>query len=506
MVNFITWLQICLIDRRIVAVKPMLLLCVLDVGFIMFWSIWSIRRFRKRHIPRPLTILYSGEVPQVLLEKLKHYQYKFKVKNCIDIACGYEEIIRKLDENAFDKIFYKNRVYDYAMGYERFTDTLCQSFPHEKENLRQYTALLKEVGNLISVDNLKKGIISTEGMKFFNTSAAGMIDKITTNPDLQSVLAGSALLYGGLREHSNFYEHAMINNSYIQGAYRFIDGSMQVASEMINVIRTHGGTVLNNSEVTRIIVENNQVAGVEINHAERIESKYIISNVHPKQTLTLLDKTRCIKNAYISRINSLENTYGIFTLYLIMKEKSYPYLNQNLYLHGDNDVWYDKKVNMGYTTNCMISTQASSRNSDCADVISILTPMYIDELSAWQDTLPEQRGEDYKAFKIEKARQLLEFIKSHGIDFTDHIETMYTTTPLSYRDFTGTCDGSAYGIIKDYKCPQIGFVSTRTKLGNLFLTGQNLNVHGALGVTLTSIITCGELLGHEYLAKRIGHA
>ena len=404
--------------------------------------------------------------------------------------------VRKLDENAFDKIFYKNRVYDYAMGYERFIDTLCQSFPHEKENLRQYTTLLKEVGNLISVDNLKKGIISTEGMKFFNTSAAGMIDKITTNPDLQSVLAGSALLYGGLREHSNFYEHAMINNSYIQGAYRFIDGSMQVASEMINVIRTHGGTVLNNSEVTRIIVENNQAAGVEINRAERIESKYIISNVHPKQTLTLLDKTRCIKNAYISRINSLENTYGIFTLYLIMKEKSYPYLNQNLYLHGDNDVWYDKKVNMGYTTNCMISTQASSRNSDYADVISILTPMYIDELSAWQNTLPEQRGEDYKTFKMEKARQLLEFIKSHGIDFTDHIETMYTTTPLSYRDFTGTCDGSAYGIIKDYKCP----------LGNLFLTGQNLNVHGALGVTLTSIITCGELLGHEYLAKRIGHA
>lgn len=414
--------------------------------------------------------------------------------------------VRKLDENAFDKIFYKNRVYDYAMGYERFIDTLCQSFPHEKENLRQYTTLLKEVGNLISVDNLKKGIISTEGMKFFNTSAAGMIDKITTNPDLQSVLAGSALLYGGLREHSNFYEHAMINNSYIQRAYRFIDGSMQVASEMINVIRTHGGTVLNNSEVTRIIVENNQAAGVEINRAERIESKYIISNVHPKQTLTLLDKTRCIKNAYISRINSLENTYGIFTLYLIMKEKSYPYLNQNLYLHGDNDVWYDKKVNMGYTTNCMISTQASSRNSDYADVISILTPMYIDELSAWQNTLPEQRGEDYKTFKMEKARQLLEFIKSHGIDFTDHIETMYTTTPLSYRDFTGTCDGSAYGIIKDYKCPQIGFVSTRSRLGNLFLTGQNLNVHGALGVTLTAMLTCAEFVGQEYLAKKVGNA
>ena len=103
--------------------------------------------------------------------------------------------VRKLDENAFDKIYYKNREYDYAMGYSSFVDTLCKAFPHEKGNLLQYTTLLKEVGSLISVENLKKGIISTEGMKYFNTSAAGMIAQITSNPDLQSVLAGSALLY-----------------------------------------------------------------------------------------------------------------------------------------------------------------------------------------------------------------------------------------------------------------------------------------------------------------------
>lgn len=414
--------------------------------------------------------------------------------------------VRKLDENAFDRIYHKNRIYDYAMGYDRFVETLCEAFPRERENLHLYAGALKEVGNLISVDNLKKGIISIEGMKYFHTSAAGMIEQLTSDPDLQSALAGSALLYGGVREHSNFYEHAMINNSYIQGAYRFVDGSMQVASEMIDTIRANGGTVMNGCEVTRIIVEDNRLQGVEVNGAERLESKYVISNVHPRRTLELLDKNRFIKNAYISRIRSLENTYGVFTLYLIMKKDSYPYQNRNLYLHGDNDVWYSKQNHMGTTAHCMISTQASSRNSDYADVVSILTPMYMDELSAWTGTLPEQRGEDYKAFKAQKAAQLLEFIRSHGIDLGSHIESMYTTTPLSYRDFTGTCEGSAYGIIKDYKCPQVGFVSTRTKLENLFLTGQNLNVHGALGVTLTSLITCGEFLGHEYLAKKIGHA
>lgn len=414
--------------------------------------------------------------------------------------------IRRLDDAAFDTIYHQGKTYDYAMGHSRFVETLCQSFPHERENLKRYTEQLRQVGSLISVDHLKRGIIAVEGLKYFCTSAAGLIADITPDPSLQNVLAGSALLYGGLKDVSTFYEHAMINDSYIEGAYRFVDGSMQVSQELVKRIRAQGGTVLNQSEATRIIVENEKVQGVEINGEERLESDYVISNLHPKRTLEILDKCRSIKNAYASRINSRENTYGIFTLYLVMKKGSYPYQNRNLYLHGPNEVWYDRQLYPGRTTNCMISMEASSESTQHASVISILTPMYIDELSAWKDTKPEHRGESYRLFKEEKTQQILQFIREHDIALDDCIEEMYSTTPLSYRDYTGTEDGSAYGIIKDYKCPQIGFVSTRTRLENLFLTGQNLNVHGALGVTLTAMLTCAEFVGHEYLAKKVGNA
>ena len=37
------------------------------------------------------------------------------------------------------------------------------------------------------------------------------------DPALRNVLAGSALLYGGLKDVSTFYQHAMINHSYIEG-------------------------------------------------------------------------------------------------------------------------------------------------------------------------------------------------------------------------------------------------------------------------------------------------
>ena len=97
-------------------------------------------------------------------------------------------------------------------------------------------------------------------------------------------------------------------------------------------------------------------------------------------------------------------------------------------------------------------------------------------------------------------------LRASHFHWNHYIEKIHTTTPLSYRDYTGTIDGSAYGIVKNYQYPQISFVSTRTKLKNLFLTGQNLNVHGALGVTLTAMLTCSEFVGQEYLAKKVGNA
>jgi phytoene dehydrogenase-like protein len=414
--------------------------------------------------------------------------------------------LRKLDAEAFDQIHYHGKVYNYAMGHERFAETLARQFPAERDNLRRYVSLLQEVGNHISVDNLRKGVIATEGMRYFCTSAAQLIEETISNHDLQEVLAGTSLIYGGIRDLSNFYGHAMINNSYIESAYRFVDGTIQVSHELIKVIRANGGTVLNNAEVTRIVADDSGAKAVIVNGNERVEAKQIISDVHPQRTLELLDKNRAIKKAYITRINSLPNTYGIFSIHLIVKPKTLKYNNFNIYLHGNNSVWYDRQNDPGHTTNCMISMQAHAADSEWAEVVTILTPMYFEEVAEWADTKPEHRGERYKLFKEAKTRQVLDFIRQHGIDYEPYIESIHTTSPLSYRDYTATPEGSAHGIIKDYKCPQVSFVSTRTKLGNLYLTGQNLNVHGTLGVTLTASITCSQFLGQEYLAKKVGNA
>ena len=88
----------------------------------------------------------------------------------------------------------------------------------------------------------------------------------------------------------------------------------------------------------------------------------------------------------------------------------------------------------------------------------------------------------------------------------DCIKTYYVATPLSYRDYIGNDDGSLYGIVKDYKHTLKTFISPRTKLPNLFLTGQNLNLHGILGSTMSALSTCAAIFGNDKFVDKIREA
>jgi all-trans-retinol 13,14-reductase len=113
------------------------------------------------------------------------------------------------------------------------------------------------------------------------------------------------------------------------------------------------------------------------------------------------------------------------------------------------------------------------------------------------------RGEAYKAFKQRKAEKLLAQIESQFPGTLANIEAYYTSTPLTYLNYTGTIKGAAYGVLRDVNSQRIVH---RTKIPNLFFAGQNTNSHGIMGVIVGSVITCSEFLGREFLWEQINHA
>jgi phytoene dehydrogenase-like protein len=219
-----------------------------------------------------------------------------------------------------------------------------------------------------------------------------------------------------------------------------------------------------------------------------------------------LENNTIYKKAFFTRINSIPNTYGLFTTYLLLKPNSVKYINQNHYLFNNPDVWAVdgdyKDFNIPSTLLCM----QPNYGSEYTNVVTLLTPMPFSLCEQWNDSTVEHRGEDYKEFKAKYSEAVIDFVSQYYPDLRQNIDKVYTASPLTYRDYTATPEGCAYGMIKDCRNPMVTLMPARTRIANLLLTGQSLNIHGCLGTTVSSAVTCSEILGMEYLAKKIGNA
>ena len=147
----------------------------------------------------------------------------------------------------------------------------------------------------------------------------------------------------------------------------------------------------------------------------------------------------------------------------------------------------------------------------------ILSYMNFEDVAQWRGTRVGHRGEDYEQFKLEKAERLIDLVARDLPELKDSIECYYTSTPLTYLDYTGTEVGAMYGVAKDITMGAAGRVPYRTKIPNvllagqnvnshLLLTGQNINSHGILGVLVGSIVTCSEFLSENEILKQIREA
>lgn len=96
---------------------------------------------------------------------------------------------------------------------------------------------------------------------------------------------------------------------------------------------------------------------------------------------------------------------------------------------------------------------------------------------------------------------MIDVLSIYFPDIRKHIVSIHSSTPLTYRDYIGSVSGAMYGIEKFASDPLASKISPKTKVKNLFLTGQDVFMHGILGVTISGFLTAGEILGNEIVFK-----
>jgi all-trans-retinol 13,14-reductase len=421
--------------------------------------------------------------------------------------------LMKMDEEVFDKILIQNdpKEYEYAQGYENFIQRLLKDFPNEENALRTYCDKIKEVCSKFPLYNLRSGGDVNEKTSVLGIDLQEFIESITDDKKLQAVLVGNNMLYVLQGHKTPLYVHAMILNSYIESSWKCIDGGSNITKYMVQNIRKHGGDLRRNTEVKRIVVEEGKVSSVELGDGSFLYADHFISNMHPVRTLEMTE-TDLIKPAYRTRVKELENTVSSFIVNVVFKPNTFPHTKHNYYYQKEDHIWHpaahtEENWPLAYS----LFFASSSKTQEYAESMTILTYMRFEEVEQWATTFNTvanevDRGSDYEAFKKRKAEILISLVEEKFPGLRDAIQTYYTATPLSYRDYIGNNDGSMYGIAKDYRNPLKTFISPRTKIPNLYLTGQNLNLHGVLGAAMSGLVTCVAFMGNEEIIEKIRNA
>lgn len=399
-------------------------------------------------------------------------------------------------DNHFDRVTIGNQTFSFAQGYDAFVETLTAAFPAERDALNKYADMLKQCGEQqFDALNPQPGESSVLS-RFFETSAYQYLTETFHDPLLINVLCGTSLKMELRKESLPLFTFAHGNGSFIESSWRLKGDGSLIVNSLADGIRMHGGEIICNAEVRELVEKDGKLVHAVCSNGEIYEGTIFISNIHPAVTCNLVKQSSRMKKVYRSRITHLENTFGMFTVSLRIKPQTLRYFNWNQYIYKEPDVWaFHLKNNpvSGVLVNCRIPEDGSKY----VQQVDLLTPMNWSECEQWSHTEVGHRGEDYKAMKKRVADECITLAGRFIPGLRDRITGCYTSTPLTYRNYTLTPEGSAYGLRKDFRNPMITLLSPRTPIPNLLLTGQNLMLHGLHGVTMTALFTCAEVLGKE---------
>jgi len=493
----------------------------LECAFILSQEGYSVIVLEKNHQIGGTLQVFSRD--KIIFETGVHYLGSLDEGEILNQFFKYFDILdkiklKRMNDDGYDVIrFSDGKEYRHAQGYDNFINTLLIDFPDEKEGLTTYCDKIKEICELFPLYNLRNDADDGHSELIQNgileINAFEFISSITQNQRLQNVLAGSNALYGGVKGKTPLFVHALIINSYLTGSYKIVDGGAQLAIQLSKSVRKLGGEIYKRKNVVSARYnEDKTIKEVVLDNGEAIKGKTFISNVHPAATLDIFGKERFLK-AYTKRIYNLENTVSTFIVHIAFKENSFKYMNHNIYQHNLEDVWDAVKMEdenkwpQGY----FINTPPSSKSEIYAEGMSVMAYMDFKEVEKWAEsyntvTIPGERGESYEEFKRRKEGVMIEELAKIFPDFKSKIKSVYSSTPLTFRDYIGNKDGSLYGILKDNNNAVKTMINPKTKVKNLFLTGQNIVLHGILGVTIGAFVTCSAFIDKSTLIKKVEDA
>lgn len=442
-------------------------------------------------------------------------------------------------------------VRDIPVTEDAAVKMLCKEFPAEKEGIKAYYRRIREIYDAVPLLNSVPMLNSALNTPATTTSggnadekelhldellsADSFIEQYISDPKLKAILGSLNLLTGAEEGITPAYAHAIINELYTRQFAYFPNGTEEIVRQLIEIIENAGGKVLNKTTVRCLhfgTTDNGKrrVTAVETSDGSLHTADIYISSISPALLSEISGEKGAFSKIQRKRIASLRDGFSMFTVYAKVKADS-PVPEGATFCFPDyNSVWRQGSLYNGDWLHGALFVRFGEQ-------LTAMAAMPFSEVERWENG----RDDEYRRWKEDQTARIMGLLykslpcfdssiinsNSNSLDSSNSnndrtgqciqakqteysgfreldyskaarqdgslaengVSVLSSASPLSIRDWLGNRHGAAYGFSIDCHNPLLSRFSPETKASNLFLTGQNLFLHGLCGTVMSAVTT-----------------
>lgn len=432
----------------------------------------------------------------------------------------------EMDPDGFDTFVFPDFTFRVPKGWDAFTERLVETFPDEEEGLRRCTAVFQDV-----MSELRRVGIPDSKTDFEQYMAmaptviswgmrplSDLFDECELSDRSRAVLTGQSGDYATPPSRTPVTLHAGLVDHYLEDGGWYVHGGGQVlAAHLIDVIHVNGGRVRTHAEVTSIEVENGAVTGVTLEDGERINAPVVVSTADIKRTYLELLDPGAVPDETLETVSAYRMAAPLVCVYLGLDfdlNDRMPCTNYWVHPRYDSEASYEY-VTAGefdpdppvYITSATVKDPGFKGHTppgcSTVELMTWATPSH----EAWGIDDSEEAGRysrqaAYREAKDRITEQLIDGAEKVLGELRPHILWKEAATPMTQTRYTGSTDGSSYGI--ELATDQFGPLRPEPATGikGFYLGGVSTRSgHGIFGAMTGGVATASAVLGRNLRAE-----
>ncbi|MEN8181444.1 MAG: NAD(P)/FAD-dependent oxidoreductase [Myxococcota bacterium] len=206
-------------------------------------------------------------------------------------------------------------------GLGRFAEAYVEQFPKEEKGIRAFLedcltirreASAAEEGTTPFARPERFPLL----LRYRRATLAEVLEDRVSEPAARAALAALWPYLGLPPSRLSFLYFASMLMSYVADGSYYCRGTFQsLAEALVEGLERRGGELLFCSQVRRILVESGRVAGVVLEHGQRVRAPLVISNADARQTVDELVGAEHFPRRYRARLAVASASVSAFVVY-----------------------------------------------------------------------------------------------------------------------------------------------------------------------------------------------